>query len=368
MYSSMVRKMFDALGGRFKDVFRYKALVDKGGFLDTTTKKPTTVKAYLCALRQYFTFEKTNNNVIEVSTCVKAIENCQRWIRATRQEVSAQRHQLIESEQAVIPQVAKSLVDYDSTKHRRDAIMLLHTLRGDPKTVPSTRDFLQIRDYLMIELMRQNGQRTGPIINSTIDDFDVANKIDDGYILKVKEHKTSKSHGSARLCLSPEIYVEMKTWIAARRRYLKKRRSGGGGGGEHLFCCTSGKRMHSSRVSQVLKSVLGCCTINPTKIRKAHYLIQRKRGASKSELAEMAKHMTHSSQTADTWYDASDRDVNTAKVSGKMWRSMRAARKDTEVVCILICLLRNKKTRVRTFYDVCVCVYVYVFSFFPPKY
>ena len=333
-YASQVKKLLVVLGNDMKHLANYKCLVVQDGFLDQmcNTMKPTTIKSYMFAMRRFFAFQH-GRKLIPDADCDTAEREFTRWTQSLRNMVAVQHHNYAETEQQLVPKVASAMAAYDSTNHRRAAIRLLYMFGNDHHATPSGTQFTQTRDYLVLELLRQNGQRSGAILNATLDEFETIRKFDeDSYILKVKKHKTAATYGSARLCMSSDLYTELDTWVTVvRSKYLKcldKKVYNS----TVLFCNkTTGKRLSASRITQIITGVLGSETALPldlggmsitaTRMRKAHYLIQRDEGASESHLANVSSHLTHRFETAKKFYDVSDADKNSNRVS----KSLRAA-------------------------------------------
>ena len=58
-----------------------------------------------------------------------------------------------------------------------------------------------------------NGSRSGPISNMTLEEFSNSSKDEDHVVVRVKQHKTFSTHGPANLVLTSSLHEYLKIFI-----------------------------------------------------------------------------------------------------------------------------------------------------------
>ena len=79
-------------------------------------------------------------------------------------------------------------------------------------------EYCDLRNFLFIHILAQNGHRSGVITNSTLDEYKKISSVDGTYMVAVKDHKTFSQHGQANLCFDERL----KAWVDV---YVEQARS-----------------------------------------------------------------------------------------------------------------------------------------------
>lgn len=160
--------------------------------------------------------------------------------------------------------------------------------------------------FLMCHLIYTNFQREGSVCNMTAEEVASAEKSGAYYVIKVWNHKTSATHGSARIAAHQRIYELLVSYMDTKR------------GSALVFTTATGERVtHSALELEKLGEHFGKnLAISPTLNRKQIASAVAKCG-SEADVRATAKHMTHSLEVHRSSYqqpgdadDAVDRYLN----------------------------------------------------------
>ena len=102
---------------------------------------------------------------------------------------------------------------------------------------------------MFIHLLSQNGDRSGVITNSTLDEYKEISCVDETYMISVKDHKTYSQHGPANLCFNKSLKGWLDVYVKHARQQVVK-----GGGSTCLFLNWKGAKMQSSDLSSAITS------------------------------------------------------------------------------------------------------------------
>ena len=102
---------------------------------------------------------------------------------------------------------------------------------------------------MFIHLLSQNGDRSGVITNSTLDEYKEISCVDETYMISVKDHKTYSQHGPANLCFDESLKGWLDIYVEHARQQVVK-----GGGSTCLFLNWKGAKMQSSDLSSAITS------------------------------------------------------------------------------------------------------------------
>ena len=70
-----------------------------------------------------------------------------------------------------------------------------------------------VRNYLVMQLLFSSACRSGCIENMTLEQLKSAPLQSGSYLVRVTEHKTASSYGSAELIVAPDLYKDMNTYL-----------------------------------------------------------------------------------------------------------------------------------------------------------
>jgi hypothetical protein len=100
-------------------------------------------------------------------------------------------------------------------------VKILGEFQMDPEIpILSKAEYTIVRDYLMTQICINNGSRSGPIANMTLEEFNNATKQHDCIVVRVKKHKTFTTHGPAYIVLSSSLCEYVKIFIERFRNAL----------------------------------------------------------------------------------------------------------------------------------------------------
>ena len=166
----------------------------------------------------------------------------------------------------------------------------------------SQKEYCDLRNFLFIHILSQNGHRSGVLTNSTLAEYEKMVCVDGTYMVSVKEHKTNSQYGQANLCFDETL----KAWVDI---YVDHARSQVVTGDESssLFLNWRGGNMSRGDLSTALTSawrkagmIDKATRISGTLLRKSCTTAIRKH--NKEVKGNVAAHMAHSERTADKNY------------------------------------------------------------------
>ena len=109
---------------------------------------------------------------------------------------------------------------YTSEVARNAAKILGEFQNAGEDEILSQTEYTAVRDYLMTEICIDNGSRSGPTVNMTLEEFNNATKEEDCHVVRVKKHETFTTHGPANIVLSSSLYGYMLIFISKFRNQL----------------------------------------------------------------------------------------------------------------------------------------------------
>ena len=163
------------------------------------------------------------------------------------------------------------------------------------------KQFICVRDYLIVRLALENGQRPGPMETATVRDFRCAKKGEKGSVMFVARHKTSRG-GPAPISMTDELYSKIHTYVKNIRPHIAQKDE------DNLFVTQAGVAFPDGtigkRVVEWWQKAKGR-RINSTQIRKMAASTLHE--ANSVEKRKVHKHMCHSEATADWYYMTGER-------------------------------------------------------------
>lgn len=106
---------------------------------------------------------------------------------------------------------------WESCSCKRTAIKLLGDFSSTDPPVLTQSTYCQIRDYFFVEIEIQNSHRSGVSSNVLVEEGQASKTIEiEGTklrVIRIKEHKTLRSFGHARLYLQEHVFQNLKIFI-----------------------------------------------------------------------------------------------------------------------------------------------------------
>jgi hypothetical protein len=172
-YSLYVTRMLGSQGPTTDSILRVRQLAVPGGYLDQQLqlRAPTTVRAYVAALRSFFEFlREEHSDKFSTEFCMNAESLFGRWSSGLQRKIAKRRHERQELDALLMPQVAKIMSLYPDMNHRREAITALEAMQSS-QCAPSRDDYFLVQNYLVISLLIANACRSGSIVHAKITEW-----------------------------------------------------------------------------------------------------------------------------------------------------------------------------------------------------
>lgn len=178
----------------------------------------TSIKVYLCALKsllKYLRVRRLQN--VDETFLAPAIETVGNYMSSLRGDVNERHNEYKELESETIDELIPKLKAYSISQAARVVIKMMGNVA---ESVPTAAQFADIRAHMIVTVLINNGQRSGALLNCTLDQFASGKHIESCFIMKVAEHKTSTSHGYARLTISEQEFRHLKSYVTLRNRLI----------------------------------------------------------------------------------------------------------------------------------------------------
>ena len=168
-----------------------------------------------------------------------------------------------------------------------------------------------MRDYLFVEIVLSNANRSGALANVMVEEFEKATVEDDGItVIAVKKHKTSATYGHTGICLKPMIFGYLKVFVGKVRPKLKTSM-------QNVFVSFTGQKMQSGAISKQMNERLKEANtfgdskrppknISCSRIRKRATTGTREAGFGNQK--DVADFMSHYISTGNKHYNLVQRD------------------------------------------------------------
>jgi len=143
----------------------------------------------------------------------------------------------------------ENVKDYLNSEYAKYAkrVLLNHVEAACP--IPTTSDFVQARNHVLILMSLTKAQISGVLINFSLSDYD-ARMVDDkgSVVFNVAEHKTSSTHGTATICVNAEEARLLSDYLSMRYAVLQNFNS------PSFFVSHTSKQMTQSTVASALST------------------------------------------------------------------------------------------------------------------
>lgn len=306
-------RCIEFLGGTIKSIRNYERIGKPGGLMDqmkNNKKMARTTRTMLYGMLKLMEYLMMSNHPVftpnEAATAYHTMQNFAISLRKPVQEEKEDRK--IKGQQQV-EELIPIIANYEATEHYKKVKSIFDKAsRG--KHV-SKADLLDMRAYLITQLLAKNGHRTGVIANCLMSHYREAVLIGTCYQISVRRHKTSTG-GPAILTVPKDMWKELTVYISQRRKYV--------GGGEHdgyLFPTTPGTKMQSTSIIGSLKRALKKKTTVNT-IRALHVVIADEQRATPQQMTALAKQMCHSTKVQEAYYSVGSAQRNAAAATDDM--------------------------------------------------
>lgn len=311
-----------------------KNLLDKQTLRDCWLTKfekegqPGTVKSYLGALKQFYSFlqcESPRNINASEKTLGSLIAQMIQWSKSYHKLVKDRFWEKRMEDMAKLRK-PEDIQKYSSSEVARTAVSILGQYQDKPQgTMSSQTEYTTVRDYLITSICIVNGSRSGALANMTVREFNNAQSLDNNFVIKVKKHKTFSTHGSVNLILTPTLHNWMKIYISKFRFPVANMTCKDG---EPVFLTWSNRRMDSSHIGNQINSSWGKvfgkegAVGGATAFRKAAVSVVHR--DDKGGREDMAGLMVHNKATADRYYLLEEKAAAAVKTSNYLSKVLHA--------------------------------------------
>ena len=288
-------------------LFNRKAIRDNWLLYFEQRRKPGTLKSYIHSLRFFYKFvicDEPEQCTLFLSKCNAMIVIMDSWLSIYRKQVMESRWQ---KDLSQLTQLFKSheIRDLDNSEYVQYCKRLINKINCGSKS-PTFKEYVSVRDYILMYMCLDNASRTGALANMTCKEFDNAIYEDGTYKVAILDHKTLATSGPCMIVFTKDLFQAAQIYLNFFRNSMdgvnEKDRTA------KFFLSWSGKRLSSSMVSAQLNSFWGKAVghkqdrprINATLVRKSVVSkVHKQEPGLKRDLANL---MCHSETTAGRTY------------------------------------------------------------------
>ncbi|CAB4043461.1 Neurofilament medium polypeptide, partial [Paramuricea clavata] len=331
----MVMQVITPAAPSISGLLSKSVLRDKWLSIIEKEKKPGTVKSYLGSLNLFFVYLRTEcpNKFEELDVnegqLVSLSEQVKLWAKSSR-KMAQNRFWEKRVEDIETLKTPEDIKRFDTSEVARKAVKILGEIQTCPDNhLVSKAEYTIVRDYIMSLICINNGSRSGPIANMTMEEFQNAIQQDDCYVVRVKKHKTFTTHGPAHLVLSSSLHNYMKVFIDKLRNFLPDFTPQ-----STVFLSFRCTPLDSSQVGAQIGSCWGkvfgkeASMGGATSFRKA--AVSAVNESNEDMRGDLADLMVHHKTTADKFYLLKNKGKSAVKTSKELSRIMRDATEKTE--------------------------------------
>lgn len=259
-----------------KTVFRSDQLLHQALMVDIRARTdgkgfraPGTIRTAINSYRKFLTslslLAKLPATLAELE---RARQLCDTWTSALRRQVETRRVEIFERDRQAIKNANMEVVFKRATVDEYSKL-----LAAFPDI--SIRDQLAVRGYLLLRVVAENAQRSGPIFSLTKVHLEQAayDKDHQVFVAHLAVNKCIAAQGGATLCFSVELkdlltaFVPIRDyWVLSSPQSPRPKDTG------LVFITTTGLPMSSSNINDSLNSVYtrlgGTVRLTPTLMRK----------------------------------------------------------------------------------------------------
>ena len=244
-------------GEDYSKLFERQSIRDK--FLDKYCKefnngkgyKAKTKQKYLTSLNHFYQFVLVEKVELGVSATdiVGMTKTIEAWSKGMNSQVEEEKIER-EMEEFESLLTAEHIERVRASEDFQEAERLFGSSRN--KGSFSHSEFTLLRDYLIFELDLLSCQRSGAVANCLTENIQNAKFKSGKYIIKVKDHKTKRTHGPANFCADRDLYNNLVFFVNYVRPSVTPVN-------DFLFVTLSGQSMSSGQISTQLHFFVKRC-------------------------------------------------------------------------------------------------------------
>lgn len=239
-------------------------------------------------------------------------KKCGKWCKSLRKEVKERFWEKQEEDlsRLITPEKVQEFANTDFARNQVKTIGPLMEESQNPRL--GQTEYCDLRNFLFIHILAQNGHKSGVITNSTLDEYKEISCVDGSYMVAVKDHKTFSQHAQANLCFDESLKAWVDVYVEHARIQVHT-----GDESKALFLNWKGGKMKSSDLSSALTSAWRKAGMIDNEARISGTLVRKScttaiRQYNKDIKGNVAAHMAHSERTADKHYHLVQKRTNSA--------------------------------------------------------
>ena len=283
-------------------------------------RKARTLKSYSGSLIHFANFFMLNRRVDSFATTQYLTEfkvKVANLSKSMRRQSTREATEVLDRDSLRVPEV-HDYVKYIKSDVRKNIITELEEAARNERFQYSQKVYTRIVGFLLFEMMIGNCNRTGEMLNMTVDEFNSCIIEGEFGIIYVKDYKTYYKYGKQDITIPKFLHTHLRVYLHIIRPTVQNAESP-----DKLFISSAGKELCSSSVSQHMTTVWQAAgletSISPTLIRKSGTTIICD---AHPELAKaLACKMKHSTATQGKYYCALRRGEKSAAM-GRVLRGI----------------------------------------------
>ena len=308
-----VGRMAASAGGLRAMVSQPTLLTEEEGFLTVSTrhKAPGTVRTYLQALKQFADFALSGRDLYPQQDVEHLTRKVRMWQTSLRKLARPHDQERRLRDERKVEELLTEPEETDDAREGKNILLSASTDQQQEATSFSRTQFHLARDYLMSRLVKNNGARSGNVINLTWRDVE-SKREEEGHHVVRTYNKTMGTYGMANLVLDDEEYLMLKKYRTIQSQVVSTEV-------EHVFTTHRGDPLQSNSVSRALERTMGTHA-TATLMRKVKVVSWSTEGR---DLGKLGRHMKHSPETQRKHYFTYQDTANSVEVyrEGKKVRS-----------------------------------------------
>jgi len=287
---------------------------------------PATTKSYLNSLRHWYSYilsEETDRITTEVKQQIQSTSSrVARWIASYRKDAAARNLEKMDDDITKLITPEKVAL-YARSEPAVEAIKWLGDLQDGSRETLTLTDYVQIRDFLLTEIIISNANRSGVLANMTLKQFQDVQLIDGSYVVSVTNHKTAWLYGPAKVVLTPVLYSWLSIFVKYVRIQITKRTTGCA---QYLFLSWTGQQLESGQITRAIQaswnkaglgSDISCTLMRKSAVSSIHQ-------QHPEQAANLADLLCHSKETAAKSYRRVQRQHTSVAASTLLRQVMTA--------------------------------------------
>ena len=317
-----------SLGGCVEDIKNYEQIGRPGGLMEqmeNANRKATTIRVALYGMQKFVEFlQATKRELFSAEESRAAVVTLKNYGSSLKRDVCLQRQQKRRASQNEVEAALPRMSVYTKTHHYQRAKEILSS--GAPLTY---REFMHLKEYIIAQLILNNGPRTGVILNCLLSEYHDAKEVDGQHVINVTSHKTA-CNGEARIGVNADLWEELKMYVSLRSKTIDDQK--------YLFPTRNGCMMQSNHVSRCLNRALDLKT-NTTTMRKATVVLHMETDATDKDMSNLATLMCHKSSTQKSYYDVRCKDKVASMASRDISARLESYKvsADQYLLCVCVC-------------------------------